>query len=115
MRNKKVTETIRYKYSTANADPKPLPVACVTNFHYMHHLDGYDDELIPISVSATGIPGLRMSLLRLPAEGKLNVLRQYCHGILPGMVSSLELWSSKSTSKGQQEFRIIVAKPLKVD
>ncbi|MCJ1399570.1 hypothetical protein MMC11_002772 [Xylographa trunciseda] len=112
MRNKKVTQSIRYKYSLVNADPKPLSVACVSNFDYTHHLEGYDEDSIPISLTATGIPGLRTSLLEIPAAAKLNVLRQYCHGILPGMISSLEMWSSKSITKRQQEFRAIVAKPL---
>ncbi|MCJ1396569.1 hypothetical protein MMC18_009460 [Xylographa bjoerkii] len=111
LRNKKVIQTIRYKYSLVNADPKPLSIVCVSNLHYTHHLEGYDEDNISMSLSTTGIPGLRMSLLEIPAEGKLNVLRQYCHGILPGMISSLEMWSSKSTTKRQQEFRAIVVKP----
>jgi hypothetical protein len=114
MRNTKVTSTIRKKYRQITSDSKLLEVACVSNAHYAVHINGYDAEAIPISIHSTGIPNLRTSLSWLTAKSKLNVLRQYRHGILPDMIGSIEVWSSKSATKRRSELRQIAGKPREV-
>ncbi|KAL8735687.1 MAG: hypothetical protein Q9181_002750 [Wetmoreana brouardii] len=74
---------------------------------------GYSDEAIPISVQATGIPQLRAFLLRTPAEERLDILKRYCWGHLPSIISSMWSWSVQSTIHRRLELREVVAKPRK--
>ena len=114
MRNTKVTNLVRKKYRNLTSDPNSLETACISNHHYSYHLEGYNEELIPVSLETTGIPKLRMMLSTIPAQSKLNILRQHCSGVLPDMISSLEMWSSKSATKLHNELRLITAKPREV-
>ena len=114
MRNAKIRSVMRKRYSQITPDVKPLHVICVSNQHYRHHLEGYDADSIPISIQSTGIPELRSLLLTLPAGSKLNVLSQYRYGILPDIISSIEMWASKSATKRRSELRLIAAKPREV-
>jgi len=114
MRNTKITSTIRKKYRQITSDSKILAVACISNAHYALHIEGYDAGAIPISIQSTGIPDLRTSLSRLTANSRLNVLRQYRYGILPDMIGSIEVWSSKSATKRRSELRQIAGKPREV-
>lgn len=116
MRNEKIKSTMHKKYRRITSDPKILAIACVSNAHYALHTcpDGYDAGAIPISIQSTGIPDLRTSLFRFTANSRLDVLRQHLHGILPDMIGSLEVWSSKSATKRRLELREIAGKPREV-
>ena len=114
IRNTKIESVMRRKYRQITSDPKPLLIACVFSAEYNHHLQGYETDAIPISVKNTGIPSLRLSLSRFPAGSKLNVLRQYRNGILPDIISSMEMWSLKSATKRRNKLRLIAAKPKEV-
>lgn len=114
MRNARITSTIRKNYRQTTSDSKPLEVACVSNAHYAVHINGYDAEAIPISIHSTGIPNLRTSLSWLTAKSKLYVLQQYRYGVLPDIIGSIEIWSSKSATKRRSELRQIAGKPREV-
>lgn len=102
------------KYREVTSDNHPLSVYCVSNKHYGHHLEGYDQDYIPMTLPSTGIPALRAFSLHLPALSKFNTLRQHCNGPLPSFISSLEMWALKAASKRRLELREIVMKPRNV-
>ncbi|KAL8823400.1 MAG: hypothetical protein Q9191_005893 [Dirinaria sp. TL-2023a] len=112
MRSKKVISGMRDRYSKAASDRAPLTVICVSNLWYGLHQQGYDDEEIPCSVEASGIPNLRRECLALLAASKLNILAHHVNVKLPGVLNSLDSWSNASTIKRREEIRCIVAKPL---
>lgn len=108
MRSKHVKRVMRKKYS------QTLQIHCVSSTDYSSHREGYDEDAIPVSLAVTGIPELRLTTLKLPAASKLEVLRQHCTGVVPSLVSSLEMWISKSVTKRHAELRAIAAKPHEV-
>lgn len=84
MRSKKVINGMKDRYKKATSDRAPLTVICVSNLWYGLHQQGYDDEEIPCSVEASGIPNLRRECLALPATSKLNILAHHVNVKLPG-------------------------------
>ncbi|KAI4253029.1 MAG: hypothetical protein LQ352_003952 [Teloschistes flavicans] len=75
---------------------------------------GYNEEdALPVSVDATGIPQLRSLMLELPAKERLDALKTYCWGHLPSLISSMESWSVQATIARRLELREVVAKPRK--
>lgn len=114
MRNKQTTDIMREKYKKATFDRAPLTVVCVSNHWYFHHLRGFNEDNIPCSMNATGIPVLRCECLALPASSRLNVLSHHVNSTLPGLLNSLDAWSTASTIKRREELRAIVAKPIDV-
>ena len=78
------------------------------------HKDGYDEDDIPMTLPTTGIPRLRFKLSTMPADIRLDVLRQYYKGIVPELISSLDVWSHRTTNHRRLELREVVDKPRKV-
>ncbi|KAL9596174.1 MAG: hypothetical protein Q9179_004711 [Wetmoreana sp. 5 TL-2023] len=111
MRNRKVESAMRMKYNEENPPVENLNIYCVSSAAYELNAKGYNDEDIPVSVNATGIPKLRAFMARVAAEEKLNVLQNHCSGHLPSMMSSLESWSLRLTMDRRREMRRVVAKP----
>ena len=114
LRNKKVAAAMRKKYRDLTLGNHSLEVHCVSNAHYARHLEGYDEDSIPITIPSTGIPGLRAFSLQLPARSKFSTLKQHCEGPLPSFIGSLEMWSMKSASKRRAELRKVIIKPREV-
>lgn len=114
LRNRKVAAAMRKKYRDLTLGNHSLEVHCVSNAHYARHLEGYDEDYIPITISSTGIPALRAFSLQLPALSKFSTLKQHCEGPLPSFIGSLEMWSMKSASKRRTELRQIIIKPREV-
>ncbi|KAL8700472.1 MAG: hypothetical protein Q9201_005433 [Fulgogasparrea decipioides] len=102
---------MRMKYNEENPPVENLNIYCVSSAAYELNAKGYNDEDIPVSVNATGIPKLRAFMARVAAEEKLNVLQNHCSGHLPSMMSSLESWSLRLTMDRRREMRRVVAKP----
>lgn len=114
MRSQKVSVAMRKKYKSGTSDIHTLNIMCVSNQDYSMHKDGYDEEDIPMSINSTGIPSLRFKLSALPADIRLDVLRQYVKGTVPELISSLDVWSHRSTNHRRLELREVVDKPRKV-
>ena len=114
MRNRKVTVAMKKTYFELTKDVEPLSVFCVSNEHYGRHMVGYGADDIPIGIEATGIPHLRMFVSGLPATSKLATLREYCEGILPSVVGSLDLWSNQSVVERREELREKIEEPCEV-
>ena len=114
MRNRKIISGMRDRYKKSTSDRAPLTFICFANLWYAFHQQGYDDEDIPCSMEASGIPNLRRECLALPADSRLNILSHHINSRLPGVLSSLDSWSTASTIKRRAELRCIVAKPLEV-
>ena len=105
---------MRKKYRDLAEDSNFLQVYCVSSLDYNSHIGGYDEDTIPLSLAVTGIPELRLGILKLPAQSKLDVLKLHCQGMVPTVVGSLEAWALKSATKRYAEIREIVAKPHQV-
>ena len=114
MRNRKVETAMRLKHRVADTPSEALKVWCVSSTEYNINVDGFDDETIPISVEATGVPQLRAFILRVPAEEKLKILKLYCWSHLESLIASMEMWGVQSTILRRLEAREVVAKPRKV-
>lgn len=114
MRSQKVSVAMRKKYKSGTSDIHTLNIMCVSNQDYSMHKDGYDEEDIPMPIDSTGIPSLRFKLSALPADIRLDVLRQYVKGTVPELISSLDVWSHRSTNHRRLELREVVDKPRKV-
>ena len=113
MRNKKVTTAMKKKYKDlCPSDSRPLSLSFISNAYYIKHKVGYtEDDELPFSLDTTGVPGLRLAILRLPAASKLNILRTHCHVIVPGLLNAMENWSDKSAVVRREELRTIFTKP----
>lgn len=115
MRNDKVSKTMCMKYKTIRSDTYPLNVWAISNCDYNRHREGYDEtEFIPLPVDVTGIPIVRCHLAKLPAKDRIKALDSHCHGRLRNIISSMELWSNRTTSHRRDELRPLVAKPRQV-
>ena len=101
MRNRIVTFELRKKYQGLTPEARNLRTACVSNLRYDCHLLGYDKDYIPISLEATGIPGLRLELSAIPAQGKLSVVQRHWSASLIGTMTSMNNYSSQSASHRQ--------------
>lgn len=114
MRNRKVETAMRSKHRGKDVYIEPLKVWCISSADYEINASGYDEEAIPVSVQATGIPQLRAFMLRMPAEEKLNTLMSYCRVHLPNLLGSMTMWTVQATIHRRLEAREVVAKPRKV-
>lgn len=114
MRNQKVKVAMRSKHSGKEADNETLKIWCVSSVDYHVNARGFDEEMIPVSVQATGIPQLRAFILRMPAEEKLDILRLHCQGHLPELLGSMKMWNVQATIHRRLEAREVVAKPRRV-
>ena len=114
MRSQKVSVAMRKKYKSQSLGLHALNILCVSNRDYSMHKDGYDEEDIPMSLQTTGIPSVRFKLSTMPAGIRLDVLRQYCKGTVPELISSLDVWSHRTTNYRRLELREVVDKPCKV-
>lgn len=114
MRNRKVGKAMQTKHRGTGIAAEPLKVWCVSSLAYSKNANGYDEEDIPISIEATGIPHLRAFMLRIPAEEKLDVLIRHVRGHLSSLISSMESFSVQSTTHRRLELREVVARPRKV-
>lgn len=79
------------KYCETDTASESLKIWCVSSTDYQVNASGFDDEQIPVSVKATGVPQLRAFILRMPAEQKLNLLKLYCWGNLRSLISSMDV------------------------
>ncbi|KAL8829118.1 MAG: hypothetical protein Q9170_006308 [Blastenia crenularia] len=113
MRNRKVESVMATKYCKTDTASESLKVWCVSSTDYQVNTRGYDDEQIPMSVNATGIPRLRAFLLRMPAEQKLEVLKMYSQAHLPSLIRSIDMWTVQSNDIRRNELREVAAKPRK--
>lgn len=115
MRNRKVERAMRNRHQESNSADGPLRVICISSMAYEVNAAGYNEEdALPVSVDATGIPQLRSLMLELPAKERLDALKTYCWGHLPSLISSMESWSVQATIARRLELREVVAKPRKV-
>ena len=114
IRNRYVCSEMGKKYASLTGDSNKLTMFCVSNMHYGMHVQGYDQEDIPISLDLTGIPKLRLWASRFPTISKLKILKQHCKTILPSLITSIELWTDKSASEYREELRAVVSKPQEV-
>lgn len=114
MRNRKVTIDLCRDYQRVTPEARNLQIHCVSNFHYEHHLIGYNRDFLPLPVETTGIPALRSELLALPAPGKLSVLQHHWKGSLMGTIASMENYSCQSANERQKELKVVVRKSYKV-
>ncbi len=112
MRNQKVTAVMRQKHKNLEQHDALLPVFAVSNSDYIKHKDGYEVlEEIPVSIRTTGIPHVRYYLSKLPAKARFDALKDYCHGTVEDLVSSLCNWSQQSEIDQRAELQELVAKP----
>ena len=112
LRNKKVRRNILANHSRYGHSDSRFNVAFVSNSWYRAHLSGYDDDdSIPGSISATGIPGLREEAARIPAKSRFDRLETFCDGWLWGAICSLEMWATATAIERRQELRALTAKP----
>ena len=86
----------------------------MSNLYYDYHLLGYDKDYIPISLEAIGIPGLRLELSALPAQGKLSVVQRHWSASLIRTMTSMNNYSSQSASYRQEELKKVVHKSFEV-
>lgn len=114
MRNHKVTLELHRKYQGVTPEARNLRIHCVSNFHYEHHVTGYNRDFLPIPLETTGIPAFRAELLALPAPEKLSVLQHHWKGSLMGTITSMRNYSSQSANQKQEELKIVVQKSYKV-
>ena len=114
MRNHKVTLELRRKYEGVTPEARNLRINCVSNFHYEHHVTGYNRDFLPIPIETTGIPAFRTELLALPAPGKLSVLQHHWKGSLMGTITSMRNYSSQSANQRQEELKTVVQKSYEV-
>ena len=114
MRNRKVTIDLCRDYEDVTPEVRNLHIHCVSNFHYEHHLMGYNRDSLPLPVETTGIPALRAVLLALPAPGRLLVLQHYWKGGLMGAIASMENYSCQSVNERHKELKIVVRESYKV-
>ncbi|KAL8651588.1 MAG: hypothetical protein Q9210_003171 [Variospora velana] len=113
MRNRKVEIAMAARYRGTDAEAQPLKSWFVSSKEYQTNASGFDQEEIPVSIEATGLPQLRAFMLRMPAEHRLDVLKVYCWGHLPSLIGSMEMWSIQSHAHRRIELREVVAKPRK--
>lgn len=113
-RSLNVSRQMATLYSDLTPDPVQLPVFCVGNAAYKKHQVGYalDDPSPPtLSVQGTNIPLLRQHLLRAPMEGQLNEMRNQVVRQIPAILSSCELYASKTHMARKDEIARIVTDP----
>ena len=114
IRNENVITAMREKYASLTGDARKLTMFCISNLHYGMHVEGYDEENIPISLELTGIPAVRIWASRFPVVSKLKALKQHCKFVLPGLINSIELWTDKSALENREDLRSKISKPSKV-
>ena len=112
MRNNKVRRAFLAKHHDHTEGPNAFEIIFVSNTWYRAHLSECDeDESIPGSVEASGIPGLRQEIARLPAQRRFDRLETFCEGWLWSSINSLDMWARSSAIERRQELRKVVEKP----
>ena len=115
MRNEKTCREIRRKYKTITSDQLPLPFFAVSSLAYNAQTRGFEaDDDFPLPVDTTGIPALRRYCHQFPAKAYLDALTHYRKGILPELISSLNMWSSQYKIQRRSTLKKVVTKPSKV-
>ncbi len=114
MRNRKVILELRRKYRDVSPEARKLQIHCVSNFHYEHHVNGYNKDFLPLPIETTGIPALRTDLLALSAHGKLSVLQYHWKGSLMNTIASMRNYGSQSANQREEELKIVVQKSYEV-
>ncbi|KAK5730146.1 hypothetical protein LTR15_000080 [Elasticomyces elasticus] len=88
------------------------PVFCVSNSIYSEHMKGYDPKKPPkLTLEATGIPGLRQQLIRVPARRKREALLKHCTKTLPNTFRAIEMHCRKSPHENKQTREQLIVKP----
>ncbi|KAK5703218.1 hypothetical protein LTR97_004167 [Elasticomyces elasticus] len=88
------------------------PVFCVSNSIYSEHMKGYDPKKPPkLTLEATGIPGLRQQLIRVPARRKREALLKHCTKTLPNTFRAIEMHCRKSPHENKQTLEQLIVKP----
>ncbi|CAK1361204.1 hypothetical protein CB0940_03402 [Cercospora beticola] len=116
LRSKSVTAAIRKTYTELTSDPAELPVFCIGNSVYKKHQMGYkrsDPRPPTMSVAATMIPELRKYLLQLPAEGKINDIKNQVFVQFPAIIEALRLYTLRR-HMDQKEVILAVVRELQL-
>ncbi|KAI7161798.1 hypothetical protein KC349_g2452, partial [Hortaea werneckii] len=115
IRNRRNIEVIQAKFRKAANDPDAkVPVFCVSNTIYQQHMKGFDNDNPPdLTVEATGIPGLRQHLFKIPAMRKHRALKKLGQQTLPRVLLALEMQCCKTRLERKQDIECKVIKPLK--
>ena len=113
MRNAKVTHGLHKNYRELTKSSNVLTVKCVSSDHYETNKYGFEDDEIPLSVDATGIPNLRHLFSGFPAASKRETFDKHLNWVRDTF-ASMGIWGSKPSKLLCEEIREVVAKPLEV-
>ncbi|KAK5137114.1 hypothetical protein LTR08_001123 [Meristemomyces frigidus] len=114
MRNRATVKKVREQYRALTKEIKPLCAFVVGNQAYETYQAGFAAEERPaLTVEQTGIPALRQRIYLLPAEGKINDVLHIATVQLPSLITSFELFCSKTHMARKNEIEEIVLQSKK--
>ncbi|KAK6437017.1 hypothetical protein LTR95_006792 [Oleoguttula sp. CCFEE 5521] len=104
--------TVKLKENLRHLMPEgqELVVHCVSNYHYLAY-QGAKLRGSKLMVEQTGIPGLRASVLELPAPELLRTLEAFMFQSFPSMLHDILMWLNQTTVEGAPRLLELVQKP----
>ena len=97
-RNKKVATALAMNYRVDTRDETRLPIFCISNKAYMHHLRGYETDDPPaLSLTGTQVPIMRAHTYAVPSRGKFAVLDHHSSLSIPTLFNIMQMSCSTTT------------------
>ena len=110
-RNQKVAKTLGQNYRNDTRDESRIPVFCVSNKAYMHHIRGYDQADRPaMGLADTQVPQMRSYVYAMPSKGKFATLDHFCNVSLPTLMNIMQMSCSTTTLARKDHLVAIVKK-----
>ncbi|KAF1998322.1 hypothetical protein P154DRAFT_621882 [Amniculicola lignicola CBS 123094] len=110
-RNKKVAATIAQNYRMDTRDDARVPIFCISNKAYMHHIRGYELDAPPaMGLVETQVPTMRAHIYALPSIGKFGTLDYFCNNSMHMLLSVIQMSCSTSTLTRKEHLLRIVNK-----